>query len=109
MKDPNGARGTTDGPRDRVASVVVVEDERIVAKDIQQTLRGLGYDAFAVASSATEVLALVAERRPDVILMDIRIRGSRDGIVGVYQCHRYVDEKREALAAWGVHVGKLVG
>lgn len=80
MKDPNGARGTTDGPRDRVASVVVVEDERIVAKDIQQTLRGLGYDAFAVASSATEVLALVAERRPDVILMDIRIRGSRDGI-----------------------------
>jgi len=61
-------------------SVLVVEDERIVAKDLQQILQGLGYDASAIASSAEEALAKVREGAPDVVLMDIRIRGSRDGI-----------------------------
>lgn len=62
------------------ARILIVEDERIVARDIQQSLVGLGYDAFAIASSADEALARIDERRPDLILMDIRIRGSRDGI-----------------------------
>lgn len=62
------------------AAVLVVEDERIVAKDLQQTLSALGYDAFAIASSAEEAIAKVSARRPDVVLMDIRIRGGRDGI-----------------------------
>src|SRR5262249_8553345 len=52
----------------------------IVAHDIQQTLVGLGYDAFAVASSAEEAWARAAERRPDVALVDVRIKGRTDGI-----------------------------
>src|ERR1044071_1869885 len=61
-------------------SVLIVEDERIVAKDLQQSLAGLGYDAFAIASSADEALRPAAGRRHDAILMDIRIKGQRDGI-----------------------------
>jgi PAS domain S-box-containing protein len=61
-------------------AILIVEDERIVAKDLQQTLAGLGYDAFAVASSASEALARSAEKCPDLVLMDIRIKGRRDGI-----------------------------
>jgi PAS domain S-box-containing protein len=61
-------------------SVLIVEDERIIAKDIQQTLESMGYDAFAIASSTEEALARVSERCPDLVLMDIRIEGSRDGI-----------------------------
>jgi len=61
-------------------SVLIVEDERIVAKDIQQTLLGMGYDAFAIASSGDEAIAFASERCPDVVLMDIRIKGRRDGI-----------------------------
>jgi PAS domain S-box-containing protein len=61
-------------------SVLVVEDERIVAKDLQQTLQGLGYDAFAIASSAEEAMARASERCPDVVLMDVRIKGPLDGI-----------------------------
>ncbi len=64
----------------KVTSVLVVEDERIVAKDIQQTLQGLGYDAFAIAASGDEAIARVAERCPDVVFMDIRIKGPLDGI-----------------------------
>ena len=65
---------------DRARSVLIVEDERIVAKDLQQTLAGMGYDPFAIASSAEEAVARASERCPDVVLMDIRIKGRRDGI-----------------------------
>src|SRR5881396_3203085 len=65
---------------DRARSVLIVEDERIVAKDLQQTLAGMGYDAFGIASSAEEAVARASERCPDVVLMDIRIKGRRDGI-----------------------------
>jgi diguanylate cyclase (GGDEF)-like protein len=61
-------------------AVLIVEDERIVAMDLQQTLASMGYDAFAVASSAETALARASEKRPDVVLMDIRIKGKRDGI-----------------------------
>ncbi|TNF23755.1 MAG: hybrid sensor histidine kinase/response regulator [Deltaproteobacteria bacterium] len=60
--------------------VLIVEDERIVAKDLQQTLAELGYDAFAIASSAEEAVARASERLPDLVLMDIRIKGDLDGI-----------------------------
>ena len=61
-------------------SVLVVEDEGIVATDLQQTLDAMGYDAFAIASSGEEALSRASERCPDVVLMDIRIKGARDGI-----------------------------
>ncbi len=61
-------------------SILIVEDERIVAVDLQQTLNGLGYDAFAVASSSDEAVARASARCPDLVLMDIRIKGNRDGI-----------------------------
>jgi PAS domain S-box-containing protein len=65
---------------DKKHSVLIVEDERIVAKDLQQTLAGMGYDAFAIASSAEEALSRASEKCPDLVLMDIRIKGKRDGI-----------------------------
>ncbi|MBL8910120.1 MAG: response regulator [Archangium sp.] len=60
--------------------MLIVEDERIVARDLQETLVGLGYDAFAIAASSDEAMARATERRPDLVLMDIRIKGGRDGI-----------------------------
>jgi CheY-like chemotaxis protein/TolB-like protein len=60
--------------------VLIVEDESIVAHDLQQTLAGLGYDAYAVASSADQALARASEKSPDVVLVDIRIKGRMDGI-----------------------------
>jgi len=60
--------------------ILVVEDETIVAKDLQQTLRDMGYDAYAVAASAEEAIARASERCPDLVLMDIRLKGHSDGI-----------------------------
>ncbi|TMQ08858.1 MAG: response regulator [Deltaproteobacteria bacterium] len=61
-------------------SVLIVEDERIIAADLQQSLIGMGYDAFAIACSGDEAIKRATERCPDIILLDIRIKGPRDGI-----------------------------
>jgi signal transduction histidine kinase len=62
------------------AAILIVEDEAIVAHDIQQTLIEQGYDAFAIAASADEAIAHASVRCPDLTLMDIRLKGKQDGI-----------------------------
>jgi two-component system cell cycle sensor histidine kinase/response regulator CckA len=63
-----------------MAAILVVEDERIVACDIEESLLALGYDVVGTASSADECWTAVARRRPDLVLMDVRIQGDIDGI-----------------------------
>jgi diguanylate cyclase (GGDEF)-like protein len=60
--------------------ILVVEDERIVALDLRGALEKLGYIVVGTAASGDEALRSVAERHPDLVLMDIRILGPADGI-----------------------------
>jgi len=60
--------------------ILVVEDERVVARDIQRSLTDLGYEVPATAATGDQAIGLVAARCPDLVLMDIRIKGNRDGI-----------------------------
>lgn len=60
--------------------VLIVEDDGIIALDLEQTLRDLGLEPCGVATSADQALRLAASSAPDVVLMDIRIQGDRDGI-----------------------------
>jgi PAS domain S-box-containing protein len=62
------------------AHILVVEDEAIVAMDISARLRGLGYEVMGPASTGEEALALAARSRPDLVLMDIMLRGGMDGV-----------------------------
>jgi hypothetical protein len=62
------------------ARILVVEDERIVAKDLQSQLEKLGYAVPGVAASGAEALQKAAETRPDLVLMDIRLKGKMDGV-----------------------------
>ena len=80
IRPPTAPGSRASMPLAIIHSVLVVEDERIVAKDLQYMLNAMGYDAFAIAASADDALARIAEHRPDLVLMDIRIKGSRDGI-----------------------------
>ncbi len=61
-------------------TIVIVEDESIVAQDLQFTLEDLGYEVPAIADSGELALALAKEINPDLMLMDIRIIGEIDGI-----------------------------
>jgi len=60
--------------------VLIVEDEPIVALDLQQEIEDFGCEVVGLAESADEALMAVEENRPDLALMDIRITGSMDGI-----------------------------
>src|SRR5439155_18195359 len=62
------------------ARILVVEDEDLLAEDIQERLKNLGYEVTAVAHSGEEALASVASTQPDLVLMDIRLKGNMDGI-----------------------------
>lgn len=62
------------------ATILVVEDEAIVAGQIQRSLATLGYPSPAIATSAEEAVLRASERCPDLVLMDMRIPGRRDGI-----------------------------
>lgn len=61
-------------------SVLVVEDESIVAKDIQQSLIKLGYNVVGTASTGEKAVAVATELKPDIILMDIMLKGPMSGI-----------------------------
>jgi DNA-binding NarL/FixJ family response regulator len=62
------------------AGVLVVEDEALVAFYLEDTLDTLGYQCCGVADSAEEAVSLAAVQRPALALVDVGLRGSRDGI-----------------------------
>ncbi|GAB4112182.1 MAG: hypothetical protein OHK0050_13010 [Roseiflexaceae bacterium] len=63
-----------------VATILVVEDEAIVAANIEMRLQSLGYQVPAVIDTGPEAIELIDTVRPDLVLMDIRIAGPIDGI-----------------------------
>ena len=60
--------------------VLVVEDESIVSKDIQYSLKKLGYNVVGVAATGQKAIDLCGEKMPDIILMDIMLKGDINGI-----------------------------
>ena len=60
-------------------NVLVVEDESIVSKDIQQSLKKLGYNVVGAASTGERAFELAMSESPDIILMDIMLKGSING------------------------------
>jgi PAS domain S-box-containing protein len=61
------------------ARILIVEDERITAEDLRDILTELGYVVTASVSSGAEAIARAEETKPDLALMDIRIKGEMDG------------------------------
>ncbi|MBE9199718.1 response regulator [Nodularia sp. LEGE 06071] len=64
----------------KTVKILVVEDEYILALNLQETLESLKYTVVDIADSATAAIAKANELRPNLILMDIRLRGEQDGI-----------------------------
>lgn len=60
--------------------ILIVEDEKLVAMDIERGLRALGYEIVAVADTGELAIERAESLRPDLVLMDIRLKGEMDGI-----------------------------
>ena len=61
------------------ARILIVEDERITAEDLRETLTDLGYVVSASVSCGSDAITQAEENRPDLALMDVRIQGDMDG------------------------------
>ncbi len=73
------------------ASILIVEDEAIVAEDLSQKLGRLGYEVCGITASGAQAVQLARERRPDLVLMDIRLRGRMDGVAAAQIIRRECD------------------
>ncbi|MCK4826800.1 response regulator [bacterium] len=80
--------------------ILIVEGEAIVAKDIQNTLKTLGYDAPAIALSGEEAINKSEEIHPDLVLMDIILKGDMDGIDAAEKICNHFDIPVIYLAAY---------
>jgi PAS domain S-box-containing protein len=61
-------------------SIMVVEDEILVAQDIRRILTGFGYDVLPLVATGSAALSAAEVRSPDLVLMDIKLKGPMDGI-----------------------------
>lgn len=83
------------------ATIIIVEDEMIVALDIQNRLQFAGYNVPAVAISGSEAVELAKQFRPDLMLMDIGLQGPVDGINAAQQIRSSMDVPVIFLTAYG--------
>jgi DNA-binding LytR/AlgR family response regulator len=60
--------------------IMIVEDETIVALDLSMRLQKEGYEVVGIAASSDDAIGLFNEHNPDLVLMDINIKGKKDGI-----------------------------
>lgn len=71
--------------------ILIVEDEGVVALSIQAALTKMGYKVVGIAVTGNEAIALATEHKPDVILMDIHIKGNMDGIQTTEKLNQIMD------------------
>ena len=71
--------------------ILVVEDEGIVAMTLEDSLFNLGYEVAGTADDSRSAIELAEKEKPDLILMDIRLRGDIDGIETVERINEKMD------------------
>ncbi len=77
---PVVTQARVDVSRATPARILIVEDERIVARDLESALTELGYSVPATVATGEDAIARVRDLRPDLVLMDIRLPGAIDGV-----------------------------
>lgn len=65
---------------DKAEKILIVEDEFIVAMEIEIELKSKGFDIVGIAHNSDKAIEFVKSKSPDLVLMDVNIKGSKDGI-----------------------------
>ena len=91
-KSSHGEDKPNDEPRGpmvgkRSLRVLIVEDEFFISLHTKELLESLGHTVVGVAVSASQAVQLAEREKPDVVLMDIRLNGDRDGIEAVEEIY----------------------
>ena len=94
FSDPTGIRSESRplrGALTRPLRVIIVEDEAFIRLDLEDGLSRAGHQVVATAVEADDAISVVDRERPDVVLMDIRILGPRDGVEAALEIRRRFD------------------
>lgn len=94
----------------RKPSILIVEDDFVIASDLEHDLTKAGFQVVGIAFSAAEALRMAAMFKPAFAIMDVRLVGERDGVataIDLFQNHRirslfataYMDGATQARAA----------
>ena len=86
-----------------VSRVLIVEDEALLAEEIRERLTRLNYRVIGVEATGDRAIAAAHEARPDLVLMDIRLRGTMDGIEAASAIQERVDVPIVYLTAHSDH------
>jgi len=70
---------------------LIVEDEVLIAEELRERLSRLGFSVIGAVDSADEGIAIATRESPDLVLMDIRLRGEKDGVQAAQEIREQVD------------------
>ena len=79
---------------------LIVEDETLIAEELRERLSRLGFTIIAAVDSAEEGIAIATRERPDLVLMDIRLKGRKDGVEAAKEIRQQVDVPIVYLTAY---------
>ncbi|HOP31526.1 MAG TPA: response regulator [Spirochaetota bacterium] len=71
--------------------ILIVEDQLIIALDLELILKNLGYEVVGIVNTGEECVEFVKNNRPDLVLMDIMLSGDIDGIAAAEVIHKTLD------------------
>jgi DNA-binding NarL/FixJ family response regulator len=74
------ADGTVSGGADEMERILIVEDDVLIASEMEAALAEDGFEIIGIASTGKEAFQLVEAQSPMLVVMDIRLAGDRDGI-----------------------------
>ncbi len=81
------------------AKIMIVEDEYVLAMDMQSALKGMGYEICELVKSGEDAIKNAEQERPDVVLMDIILKGEMNGI----------EAAREIYSRYGIQIIFVTG
>lgn len=70
-----------------VCTILIVEDDALIAQSLKMTVEDLGYVVCGVADTCTLAVEIARRERPRVVLMDVRLRGRGDGVDAALAMH----------------------
>ncbi|MEE8575180.1 MAG: response regulator [Thermodesulfobacteriota bacterium] len=82
------------------AKILIVEDETVVAMDLKQRLISLGYEVTDLVNTGAEAVEAAERTTPDLVLMDINLKGEMDGIEAAALIKKYSDSAVIYLTAY---------
>jgi DNA-directed RNA polymerase specialized sigma24 family protein len=95
-------RGASDIGRELAATVMIIEDEPIIAMDLETIVEDLGHEVVGVVRTRRQAVALAAEREPELIVADIQLA---DGSSGIEAVNEIVGKKSKPVVFVTAHPG----